>query len=180
MPQQQIFTRRTRLTALSQGELKSYLNHPIKLAAKLECQLSSKIITAVVERAVRMKIEKMSAAPINDHPWYTYWLLVIADSNFGAGLIGFKGVSTGYKQVEIGYGIDPDYGNKGYTTEGAQALIQWAFQDERCNSVVACHVLNDNLPSIRVLQKLGFQIYERIGDTSSYIIQKKESQVAAS
>ena len=179
MPMQQIFTRRTRLAALSQGELESYLNHPKKLAAKLGCQLSSKIITAVVEQAVRMKIKNMNAAPINDHPWYTYWLLVIADSNFGAGLIGFKGVSAGYRQVEIGYGIDPDYEDKGYTTEGAQALIRWAFQDERCSSVVACHVLNDNLPSIRVLQKLGFQIYERIGDTCSYMIQKKERQAAA-
>ena len=176
---QQIFTRRTRLVALSQGELESYLKHPKKLAAKLECQLSCEIITAVVERAVRMKIDKMSSAPINDHPWYTYWLLVIADSNFGAGLIGFKGVVAGYRQVEIGYGIDPDYEDKGYTTEGAQALIQWAFQDERCSSIVACHVLNDNLPSIRVLQKLGFQIYERIGDTCSYMIQKKEPQAAA-
>ena len=175
MPLQQIITNRTRLTALSQDDLKSYLNSPKKLAKKLSCQLSRKTKTAVVERAIRIKIEKMSAAPISAHPWYTYWLLVIAHSNFGAGLIGFKGISAGYKQVEIGYGIDPDHRNEGYTTEGVQALIQWAFQDERCNSVVACDVLNHNLASIRVLEKLGFQIYEIGRDASSYIIQKQAS-----
>jgi len=179
MPLQQIITQRIRLTALTQDELESYLNHPGKLAEQLGCRLSSKVNNAVVERAVRMKIEKMSTAPNSDHPWYTYWLLVITQSNFGAGLIGFKGVSAGYEQVEIGYGIDPDYRNEGYTTEGAQALVQWTFQDERCNSVVACHVRNDNLASIRVLHKLGFQIYERDRDTRSYIIQKKESRAAS-
>ena len=176
MPLQQIITQQTRLIALSQYELESYLNSPEKLAEKLCCQLSSKIKTAVVDRAIRIKIEKMSKAPFSAHPWYTYWLTLITHNNFGAGLIGFKGVSAGYKQVEIGYGIDPDYRNKGYTTESAQALIQWAFQDERCKSVVACDVLNDNLASIRVLDKLGFEIYERNPNTSSYIIHKKESK----
>ena len=176
MPLNQIITQRTRLTALSQDELESYLNSPEKLAEKLSCQLSSKTKTAVVDRAIRIKIEKMSAAPISAHPWYTYWLMIITHSNFGAGLIGFKGISSGYEQVEIGYGIDPDYRNGGYTTESAKGLIQWAFQDERCNSVVACDVLNRNLASIRVLEKLGFQIYERDRNTSSYIVQKKESK----
>ena len=176
MPLQQIITQQTRLIALSQDELEAYLSFPEKLAEKLNCQLSSKIKPAVVDRAIRIKIEKMNAAPFNAHPWYTYWLILITHNNFGAGLIGFKGVSAGYEQVEIGYGIDPDYRNKGYTTESAHALIQWAFQDMRCRSVVACDVRNDNLASIRVLDKLGFQIYERDPNTSSYIIRKKESK----
>lgn len=176
MPLQEIHTQRTRLIALSQGELEVYLNDPKNLAMELGCQLSSKIMTDVVERAIRMKIQNMSTAPISSHPWYTYWLLVITHDYFGAGLIGFKGITSGYEQVEIGYGIDPDYSNEGFTTEGSRALIQWAFQDERCNSVVACQVLNDNFASIRVLQKLGFNVYERNQETSSYIIHKQESQ----
>jgi hypothetical protein len=46
----------------------------------------------------------------NVHTWYTYWLVVIAQEPFGAGLAGFKGYPSENEEVEIGYGIGPGKG----------------------------------------------------------------------
>ncbi|TXL65711.1 GNAT family N-acetyltransferase [Cerasibacillus terrae] len=69
------------------------------------------------------------------------------------GDIGFKGKPNGENTVEIGYGIVPIAQNKGYATEAVQALIDWAFSTGNVERIVA-ECRHDNLPSIRVLEKL--------------------------
>ncbi|WP_096438933.1 GNAT family N-acetyltransferase [Alteribacter populi] len=85
-------------------------------------------------------------------PW------VVFQNGKAIGDIGFKGEPTPIGTVEIGYGFMTDFRNKGYATEGVKALIEWAFQNERVEKVLAeCAV--DNVPSIRVLEKLGFDVF---------------------
>jgi ribosomal-protein-alanine N-acetyltransferase len=55
--------------------------------------------------------------------------------------------------TEIGYGIDPAYQNKGYTSEAVQALVDWAPGNTICNRVTATEV--ENPASRRLLKKLG-------------------------
>ena len=72
------------------------------------------------------------------------------------GDMGFMGGPDETGAVEIGYSIVPAYRNRGYATEMAQALITWAFQQPDILIVVA-ECLQNNIGSIKVLEKLGMR-----------------------
>ncbi len=79
------------------------------------------------------------------------------------GGMGFIGGPDEQGSVEIGYSIIPDYRNQGYATEMAKCLINWAFQTQGINVVIA-HCLKDNVGSIKVLEKVGMRCLELEGD----------------
>jgi RimJ/RimL family protein N-acetyltransferase len=62
------------------------------------------------------------------------------------------------EEVEIGYGIDPAYRNRGYMTEAVRGLIDWAFRDPRCRSITAPSTERSNIASNRVLEKVGMRV----------------------
>jgi RimJ/RimL family protein N-acetyltransferase len=126
-----------------------------------------------VERAIRIKLEKMVDLPPTDHLWITYWLAILKQESYGIGLLGFKGVPDYRGQIEIGYGIDQIYGNQGYTTEAAASMIHWAFQDARVERIVAPDTLRDNPASNRILQKLGFSIYKETALAISWALERR-------
>ena len=138
-----IRTSRLALQSLTVAQLQAYLDDPHALEQELGFPISRGVFTEIVRGAVEKKIVRMKAANVLDHAWFTYWLLVVStgepgsQSNFGAGLLGFKGLPDPNGEAEIGYGIDPKYQGQGFTTEGVQALIAWAFQDPRCKAVIA-------------------------------------------
>jgi RimJ/RimL family protein N-acetyltransferase len=57
------------------------------------------------------------------------------------------------------YAISPAHQRRGYATEAAQALVDYAFQDLNLKRVVATTEY-DNLASIGVMRKLGMRIEE--------------------
>ena len=84
------------------------------------------------------------------------WFVVEKETNTIVGDIGFKGKPSSDHTVEIGYGIIPAAQNKGYATEGVEALIEWAFRSGEVKKIIA-ECLQDNAPSIKVLEKLGMR-----------------------
>lgn len=58
--------------------------------------------------------------------------------------------------VEVGYGIIPEMQNKGLATEAVNAIVNWALSSPSVQKVVA-ECLEDNIPSIKVLDKIGMQ-----------------------
>lgn len=167
-------TERLRSIALTAKQLELYLRDTDKLEAGLGISVSRAVLTERVQRAAGMKIAKMALADVEQHPWYTYWLIVVNRARFGAGLIGFKGVPEGAGEVEIGYGIDPLYQNKGYVTEAARAMIAWAFQSTECKSVFAPHTDKSNTASNRVLEKLGMKLYHETSEELFWRVQKDD------
>jgi hypothetical protein len=159
----EIHTERLRLIALTLGQLQICLDAPGCLEGELEVALSPNLVSEPVRQASRIKLDKMSVVPAEVHPWYTYWLLVIAGENLGAGLAGFKGEPNGEGEVEIGYGIDSAHRNRGYTTEAVRALIAWALAQPTCRSVVA-ETRKGNGASGRVLAKVGMRVYRETAD----------------
>src|SRR5512139_1764939 len=135
MPMVQIQTRRLQLFPLRLDQLQCYIASPEVLEGELGFKVSREIVTDQLRRAIAMKVARMERADPSEHAWYTYWLIVVKDNLFGAGLAGFKGLPDAQGQVEIGYGIDPAYQNKGYMTEAVQGLIQWAFREPGCRAV---------------------------------------------
>ncbi len=164
----EILTERLRLIPLSRDQLVCLLYDLQELEKILGMTVSRPVLTERVRRAVRRKIEKMDAVDKRLHPWFTYWLIVIAVSQCGAGLVGFKGCPDETGQTEIGYGMDPTYQDQGYTTEAVRALIAWAFEEPACKAVIAKGVQKDNPASSRLLEKVGMTVYEETEDSLSW------------
>jgi len=72
------------------------------------------------------------------------------------GQMSCKAAPDRYGAVELGYGVNPSYHNRGYATEMARALVDWSLTQRGVTRVVA-ECLADNAASIRVLEKSGFR-----------------------
>ena len=70
------------------------------------------------------------------------------------GSAGFKGKPDWHGVIEMGYGVSPAFQRRGYATEAARALADWAFRQPRVRRLTA-ECLTGNGASRRVLQKLG-------------------------
>jgi RimJ/RimL family protein N-acetyltransferase len=57
--------------------------------------------------------------------------------------------------IDLGFAFLPDYRNKGYAHEAATVTMAHAKNDLGINRLVAM-TTQDNLPSIKLLKKLGF------------------------
>ncbi len=77
------------------------------------------------------------------------------------GVIGAVGISDFFEGVwEIGYWLAKPHWDKGYVTEAASALLDWARSTKGLDRFSSGHFI-DNPASGRVLEKLGF---EHIGE----------------
>lgn len=166
-------TPRLELQPLSREELSWYLHDEDRFARGVG-PVSRAILTDILERAILMKLDKMAALPPEDQPWVTYWLMRRKDDRYGIGLLGFKGAPDYVGQVEIGYGVDPEHRNQGYTTEAAAGLIQWAFADPRVQRVIAPGTRKDNPASNRILAKLGFKVYQESDQAYSWALDRSD------
>jgi len=80
----------------------------------------------------------------------------------GAGSIGLNEERV----YEIGYNLNRSYWGKGYATEAAKAMIQWAYQQLGAREFAASHA-TANAASGNVLRKCGFQ-FVRYGQYSRF------------
>jgi ribosomal-protein-alanine N-acetyltransferase len=92
-------------------------------------------------------------------PWIHGFSIVTRDGETLVGTCGFKGPPAD-GVVEIAYGVSPDHQGKGYATEAAQIMTDYAFSSGKVR-VVRAHTLPDWNASTRVLTKSGFR---RIGE----------------
>ncbi len=153
---QAIETGRLILLPLTMAQLQTGLGNPAQLAQELGVSLADDLFGDPVPRAIGKKLEKMTDLAEADHPWATYWLIIPKETLVGAGLAGFKGYPNKKGEVEIGYGMDPVFQNKGYMTEAVTALVNWALARPECTAVTAeTHITNQS--SIRVLEKVGMR-----------------------
>jgi RimJ/RimL family protein N-acetyltransferase len=79
----------------------------------------------------------------------------------GAG--GFKGPAGEDGAVEIAYGIVPQYQGRGYATEVAAALVEFALKSG-CVRIARAHTLAEKNASTRVLTKCGFEFAGEVID----------------
>lgn len=86
-------------------------------------------------------------------PWYAAWFIENTDGQ-RLGELCFKGLSAD-GTAEIGYGILPDFQNRGYATEAVKAVTAWALSQPGVNCITA-ETEADNLASQKVLRSCGF------------------------
>lgn len=95
--------------------------------------------------------------------WCLPYLIVSAARDLIIGACGFKGPPVG-KTVEIYYGIAPSLRGRGSATRALRQLLRLAVMDEDVERVLA-HILPRNLPSRRLVTRMGFKLEQRFMDT---------------
>jgi [ribosomal protein S5]-alanine N-acetyltransferase len=88
------------------------------------------------------------------HLWWRIRVIVERSSNAVIGSVNLKGPPDEHGDVEIGWGLHESARGKGYATEAAAAVIQWAFQQPYVCSMRAT-IADDNRGSQLVAQRLG-------------------------
>jgi [ribosomal protein S5]-alanine N-acetyltransferase len=82
----------------------------------------------------------------------------------GKQLIGFVCMNAegtvGTRQYNLGYIFDPSFHGKGYATEACRTVIDRAFRELGADRVVT-GTAAENVPSCRLLERLGFRLTEQ-------------------
>jgi RimJ/RimL family protein N-acetyltransferase len=109
---------------------------------------------------------EMRLAKMREDPALEPWLLRAVGLRETKTMIGFIGFHTlpgadylkSYApgSVEFGYTIFPDYRGKGYASEAAKALMDWATREHAVSRFVVS-ISPTNEPSLRIAQKFGFR-----------------------
>ena len=77
-------------------------------------------------------------------------------------MIGFIGLayqkyeSPFTPAIDIGWRLDPGYWGRGLATEGAKASLEYGLKELKLPQIIAVAV-EQNLPSIRVMEKIGLK-----------------------
>lgn len=88
-------------------------------------------------------------------PWTHGFRIVDRASRVTVGSCAYKGPPDDGGAVEIAYSVFPEQQGRGYATEAARALVDYAFDVESVQ-VVRAHTLPENSASARVLTRCGF------------------------
>ena len=108
---------------------------------------------------VRAEIEEMAGRAPGEPGG---WVQLSVEEREGGRLVGDVGftVDGGRDVIKVGYTIAPAFQGRGYATEAVGALVDYAF-DALGAHVVRAHASADNVPSIRVAEKVGMRLVER-------------------
>ena len=116
------------------------------------------------EDALRAAYSEMlngSLAHPDQWEWYAIWMIKLKDGTH-IGELCFKGIDES-GSAEIGYGVADGYRGYGYATEAVTAAAAWALE-QKAVSCVTAEVDAENIASVRVLEKSGFQPTGRLGE----------------
>jgi RimJ/RimL family protein N-acetyltransferase len=99
-------------------------------------------------------IEMLRASSEQDI-WRHGFAIIEKASQVVIGNVAFVGPPDDAGEVEIAYGIAPAFEGRGYATQAAAAITEFAFADKRVKTVIA-HTLPEQNASTRVLTKNRF------------------------
>lgn len=91
---------------------------------------------------------------------YRRWAVILKDNGTFTGWCGLK-YNPEIKEVDLGFRFFKKYWNKGYATEAGIACIQYGFNHLGVTKIIG-RVMNNNIASIRVLEKAGLHFEKEI------------------
>jgi RimJ/RimL family protein N-acetyltransferase len=121
---------------------------------------------AGARRLVRLRRDQLAQRPA-----WSPWLLraiVLRETRAMVGYVNFHGPPgvndiAAPDAVELGWTVFPRHRRRGYATETARALMEWATSAHGIRRFVSS-TTPDNAPSLRVHEKLGFTATGQIVD----------------
>lgn len=158
-----IETKRLIIKPLNSDQLEKYINSPDELAADLGLVPSPVLMGEEVKEAIRNDLLPNVTDVTKDPLFYTMWLVIKKNSKTIVGGICFHGEPDENGEVEIGYGIDEPFQNRGYMSETIAGIPHW-ITDYKKVKVIKAETEYDNISSIRVLEKNGFKVSQQIDD----------------
>ena len=162
-----IETNRLILKPLSCDELKKHINSPNELAKDLGLIPSQVLIDKETQDAILNDLLPNIEDSNKDSLFYTMWIVIEKSKKAIIGGICFHGEPNETGEVEIGYGTDDGYRNQGYMTETIAGLVLWIRNNKNVKTIKA-ETDNENISSVRVLEKNGFKICQR-NDNSVFL-----------
>jgi RimJ/RimL family protein N-acetyltransferase len=155
-----IETSRLIIRPLSHNELIKHIKSPGDLADDLALKPSKSLIDKETQEAILNDLLPNLSDLTKDPLFYTMWIIIERREKSIIGGICFHGQPDKNGEVEIGYGIDNEYRNKGYMTETNSGFIHWA---KNRGDIKAIKAVTDrvNLSSVQVLKKNYFKISEQ-------------------
>ena len=109
----------------------------------------------LIEDVLPLVRERLQADPAQEG-WWT-WLVIRKDTREAVGSVGFGGGPDEEGAVMIGYATYPNIEGRGFATEAAGALVDWALAQPGVARVCAS-LPPDNAAAIRVAEKLGMSL----------------------
>lgn len=106
-------------------------------------------------------------------PWALGFSVIERATGANVGDCGYKGPPDSESCVEIAYGLAPNYRGRGYATEAARALVNYAF-GTGCVRLIRAHTLPEPNASTRVLTKCGFQYIGEVVDPEDGLVWRWE------
>lgn len=155
-----IKTDRLIIKPLSYNDLIKHIKSPTELANDLGLKPSKSLIDKETQEAILNDLLPNLSELTKDPLFYTMWIIIEKKEKAIIGGICFHGQPDINGEVEIGYGIDSDYRNKGYMTEAISGFINWTKTRGEIKNIKAI-TDKTNLSSIQVLKKNNFKISEQ-------------------
>jgi RimJ/RimL family protein N-acetyltransferase len=112
-------------------------------------------------RGIRMEIEEMAGrAPGEPGGWVQLSLERREDEEL-VGDVGLAPADGELGVIKVGYTVAPAFQRRGYATEAVGALVDYVF-DTLGAEIVRAYASAENEPSIRVAERVGMRLVERI------------------
>jgi RimJ/RimL family protein N-acetyltransferase len=150
-----IETKRLIIKPLTCDELKKYIHSPGDLAKELGLIPSQTLIDQETRDAITNDLLPNLEDPNKDPLFYTMWIVIGKSEQAIVGGICFHGELDEMGEVEIGYGTDEAYRNRGIMTEAIAGMIQWISKNKKVK-IIKAETDPENISSVRVLEKNNF------------------------
>jgi len=167
-------TDRLRIIPLTHNQLINYLQTDGSLEEELDVEPLKRKIGIELIDAFETIILPAVGNPSKNFLFSTLWTIIDKERRVMVGDFCFKGEANTDGEVEIGYGIYPQFQKKGYMTEAVGVICQWAFEQNRVASVLA-ETNNTNTASQKVLMKNGFKAFLETNKMTWWRLQKAET-----
>ena len=113
---------------------------------------------------VRDEIESMTSRTPGDPGGWVQFSVEERESGLLVGDVGMSPAEDEPGVIKVGYTMDPAFQGRGYATEAVAALVAYAFESLG-TEVVRAFASAENVPSIRVAEKVGMLLVERFERT---------------
>ena len=107
------------------------------------------------EQVLKFRITDLTFDP-GSHRWLVRAMVLREPARVMIGHVGFHGPPDEEGRAEVGYTVFDAYRRQGYALEAIEGLLRWAQEVEGVGAFRAS-VGPDNVPSLRLVEKLGFR-----------------------
>lgn len=152
-----LYTERLRIAPLDVEQFGLLLKDITLTEHLLGLNLSGEVFDKETREAMEWLYSEAIKDPAN-YIWYTDWLIILKQENKIIGSACFKGKPDKEGSVEIGYGMNEVYRNKGYISEAVKTITDWALRQPGVNIIFA-ETDKSNIASQHVLEKCRFKRY---------------------